>query len=458
MPSQQHDAIIIGTGQAGPSLAFELAGQGWNVAVIEKKYFGGTCVNDGCTPTKALVASAKAAHMARRSADYGVSIAGDISINMKKVKARKDALVEASRNGLGEALESTENITVYKGHARFSAPKTVQVNDHELTADKIFINVGGHPFVPPGFEEVDYLTNTTMMDVDFVPEHLLVVGGSYIGLEFAQMYRRFGSEVTVIEMKDRVIGREDKDVSDAVQEILEKEGIHFRLQAECMTGKRHGDKIVVDVECEEGPPEVEGTHLLLATGRKPNTADLGLDKAGIETDERGFIKTDDTLQTNVEGIWAMGDCNGKGAFTHTAYNDYEIVSANLLHHDPRKVSDRIMCYALYTDPPLARIGMSENQVRESGRKALIGFRPMAKIARAKEKGETEGFVKILVDAETKHILGATILGVGGDEVIHALLDIMYAKAPYTVMQRAVHIHPTVSELLPTILGNLEPLE
>lgn len=458
MPTITYDAIIIGTGQAGPALAFELAGQGWKVAIIEKGHFGGTCVNTGCTPTKTLIASARAAHMARRGADFGINIPGTISVDMKQVKARKDGIVEASRKGLGKAFENSSNITVYKGHARFTAPKQVLVNDQQLAADKIFINVGGRPYIPDGFEHTDYLTNISMMDVDFVPEHLLIVGGSYVGLEFAQMYRRFGSNVTVIEMKDRIISKEDEDVSKAVQEMLESEGIHFRLRAECLTGKRNGRSITVDIECDEGDPQVTGSHLLLATGRRPNTDDLGLEKAGIETNERGFIQTDDHLQTKVPGIWAMGDCNGKGAFTHTAYNDYEIVAANLLRDDPRKVSDRILCYALYTDPPLARIGMTESQVRKSGREAWIGMRPMDKVARAKERGETKGFIKILVDAETEQMLGAAIFGINGDEIVHSLLDVMYAKAPYTVIQRAVHIHPTVSELIPTILGNLHPLK
>jgi len=455
---ETYDAIIIGTGQAGPSLAARCAAEGLNTAIIEKDRFGGTCVNTGCTPTKTMVASARAAHMARRGDDYGVSISGDIAVDMKKVKARKDAIVESSTQGVENWLKSTENLTVYEGHARFEDSKVISAGDKTLTAEKIFINVGGRPRIPEGYEEVDYLTNKSMMEVDYLPEHLLIVGGSYIGLEFGQMFRRFGSKVTIIEKSSRLISREDEDVSDTVKKILEKEGINIRLNAECLSGTTENGQVRVKVDCDKGPPEVRGSHLLLATGRTPNTDELGLEKTGIETDEKGYINVDDRLETNVSGIWALGDCNGEGAFTHTAYNDFEIVAANLFDDDPRKVSDRIPCYALYVDPALARIGMSEQEVRKSGRNVLIGKRPMSRIARAKEKGEKEGFIKILIDEDTEKILGATILGAEGDEIIHSLLDIMYADKPYTVIRRAVHIHPTVSELIPTILGNLKPLE
>lgn len=452
------DAIIIGTGQAGPSLAARCGAEGLKTAVIEKGKFGGTCVNDGCTPTKTMVASAKAAFMARRASDFGININGDISVDMRKVKERKDAIVNQSNTGVENWMKNTPNLTVYEGHARFKSNNTVEVNGELLQADKIFINVGGRARVPEGYEGVDVLTNTSIMDIDFVPEHLIVVGGSYIGLEFGQMFRRFGSEVTIVERGDRLIKPEDEDVSREVQNILEQEGINLRLHATCLTGKTENGQVVLDVDCASGERVVKGSHLLLAVGRVPNTDDLGLENTDIQLDKRGFIKVDDTLKTNVAGIWAMGDCNGQGAFTHTAYNDFEIVAANLFDNDPRKVSDRILCYALYIDPALARIGMTEKQVRESGKKALITTRPMTKISRAKEKGETNGFMKILVDAETKKILGASILGIEGDEIIHSLLDIMYADAPYTVIQRAVHIHPTVSELIPTSLAALKPLE
>ncbi|MCH7677179.1 FAD-containing oxidoreductase [candidate division KSB1 bacterium] len=458
---KKFDAIIIGTGQAGPSLSARLAGEGMKVAVIERKLFHGTCVNTGCVPTKTLVASARAAYMARRAADFGVMIDGPVKVDMKKVKDRKDDIVGRTNHEVPEWMQKIDKLTVFKGHARFAGPHTISIGDETLESDKIFINVGGRALVPPnmsGIDEVEYLTNSSMMDIDFIPEHLIIIGGSYIGLEFAQMYRRFGSEVTIVEMGPRLIQRDDEDVSEAIKEILENEGVNFRLNAECISLKKQGDKVAVGVDCKEGPPGVIGSHVLLAVGRVPNTHDLGLDKAGIETDKRGYVVVDDQLRTNVEGVWALGDCHGKGAFTHTSYNDFEIVAANLLDDDPRKLSDRILCYALYVDPPLGRAGMTEAQVRESGKKALIGKMPMSRISRAKEKGETQGFMKILIDAETKLILGAAILGIGGDEVIHSILDVMYAKKPYTLIQRAVHIHPTVSELIPTMLGSLKPLE
>ena len=455
----QYDAIIIGTGQAGPTMASRLAGAGMKVAIIERKLFGGTCVNTGCIPTKALVASAYAARMARRGGSYGVQIDGSVSVDMTKVKARKDGIVQRSNQGVEKWLKNMENCTVYEGHAQFEDPKTVKVGNEVLAADKIFINVGGRAFVPQfeGLEKVDYLTNSNIMEVDFLPAHLIVIGGSYIGLEFAQMYRRFGSEVTIVEKGNRLIHREDEDIAEAVKGVLENEGINVRVNAECITVDKRGEQVAVQLECVDDPHEVVGSHLLLAVGRSPNTHDLGLEKAEVEVDERGYIKTDDQLCTSVPGIWALGDCNGKGAFTHTSYNDYEIIAANLLDNNPRRVSDRITTYGVFIDPPLGRAGMTEAEVIASGRKALIAKRPMTRVSRAVEKGETQGFMKVLVDAETKEILGAAILGVGGDEVIHLLLDIMYAKAPYTVIQNAVHIHPTVSELVPTMLGDLQPL-
>ena len=457
--TQTFDAIVIGTGQAGPSVARRIAASGMSVAIIERKLFGGTCVNTGCIPTKTMVASAYAAHMVRRATDFGVHFDGKVSVDMKRVKARKDAVSASSRTGLEDSLKATKNCTVFEGHARFESPREVSVGQHRIASDRIYINVGGRAAVPdmPGLDQVKYLTNSSMMEVDFLPRHLVVVGGSYIGLEFGQMFRRFGSEVTIVEMGPRLIGKEDEDVSAAIREILEREGIAIRLNAKCIAFSQRGEETAVHVDCTDGGTEVVGTHVLLAVGRRPNTGDLGLEKAGVAVDARGYIVVDDELRTSVPGIWALGDCNGKGAFTHTSYNDGEIAVANFLDHDPRRVSDRITAYALYIDPPLGRAGMTEAEVRKSGRKALIGKRPMTKVARAIEKDESQGFMKILVDAETHQILGASILGVGGDEVIHSLLDAMYAKASYTVIQRAVHIHPTVSELIPTMLGELRPL-
>jgi pyruvate/2-oxoglutarate dehydrogenase complex dihydrolipoamide dehydrogenase (E3) component len=456
----EFDAIVIGTGQAGPSLARRLVAAGRKVAVIERKYFGGTCVNNGCTPTKTLVASAYAAHVARRHADYGVTIGGPVGVDMKAVKARKDAVVAASRDGIERSLKALEGCTVYQGHGRFVSPNEVAVGDAVLTARQIFINVGGRPFVPPmpGVEQVPYLTNESMMDVDFLPGHLIVVGGSYIGLEFAQVFRRFGAEVTIVEMAPRLIAREDEDVSRAVAAFLQAEGIELRLSATCMTAAKHGDGVSINVDCTQGAPQVVGSHLLLAVGRKPNTDDLGLDRAGVATDARGFITVDDQLRTSVPGIFALGDCNGRGAFTHTSYNDFEIVAANLLDGDDRRVTDRLTAYALYTDPPLGRCGMTEAEVRKSGRPALVATMAMEDVSRAYEKGETNGFMKIIVDKESKQFLGAALLGLNGDESVHAVLDQMYAKAPYTVMARAMHIHPTVTELLPSMLQNLRPLD
>ena len=453
------DDLIIGTGQAGPFLAGRLAESGRQVAIVERKLFGGTCVNTGCTPTKSMVASAYAAHLARRGAEFGVNVGGKVSVDMPRVKARRDAIVQESRRGLQSWLEEMDNCTVFEGHARFESAHTISVGDDRLTADRIFINVGGRASMPKmaGLEQIEFFNNSSLMEIDFVPKHLIVVGGSYIGLEFGQMFRRFGSEVTIIEMGPRLVRREDEDVSAAVHEIMAREGIQIRLKAKCISFSKRNDEMFAQVDCTSGDPEVSGTHVLLAVGRVPNTDDLGLEKTGLTTDQHGYITVDEQLRTNVDGIWAMGDCNGRGAFTHTAFNDAEIVAANLLDHDPRRVTDRIPAYALYIDPPLGRCGLTEAEVRQRGRPALVGKRPMTKIKRAIEKGETQGFMKIFVDTGTREILGAVVLGPGGDEIIHSILDMMYAKAPATVIQRAMHIHPTVSELIPTMLGELAPL-
>ncbi len=457
--TRQVDAILIGSGQAGPALAARLTGAGMSVAFIEREHFGGTCVNDGCIPTKSLLASAQAAFAARRHADFGVTVGGPIGVDMRAGKARKDAIVKASADRVAAWVRGMPNLSVFWGHATFVGPHSLTVNNEELRADRIFINVGGRPLVPdwPGFRQVPHLTNVSMMQVDFLPEHLIIVGGGYVGLEFAQMYRRFGSRVTVVEQGPRLVAREDEDVSDAVQHILAGEGIEVRFNARCIGATRRDGYIAVSADCADGDSVVLGTHLLVAVGRRPNTDDLGLDVAGIGCDERGFIKVDDQLCTNVPGVWALGDVNGRGAFTHTSWNDYEIVAANLLDSDPRRVTDRIDAYALFVDPPLGRVGMSERDVRASGRAALIGKMPMSRVGRAVERGESLGFMKVIVDARTKAILGAALLGLNGDEVVHCLLDVMYAKAPYTVISRAVHIHPTVAELIPTLLQDCKPL-
>ena len=457
MTAKPFDAIIIGAGQAGPPLAGRLTAAGMSVALIERKLVGGTCVNTGCMPTKAMVASAYAAHLARRAADYGVTLSGPVGVDYKAIKARKDKVSDDARGNLESWIAGMDKCTLYRGHARFETADTVRVGDELLSADKIFINTGGRAAVPdlPGVDEISFLTNSSMMDLDVLPRHLVVVGGSYVSLEFAQMFRRFGSQVTVIEKSPRLIGREDEDVSAAILSILESEGITVHLGAGDISFARQGSDIAVTFTAGQAP--AVGSHVLLAVGRTPNTDDLGLDKAGVEVDKRGFIVVDDQLRTGVPGIWAMGDCNGKGAFTHTSYNDYEIVAANLLDNDPRRVSDRIEAYALYTDPPLGRCGMTEAAVRKSGRRALVGQRPMTRVGRAVEKGETQGFMKILADADTNEILGCSVLGPGGDEAIHCVLDLMYAKAPISTLARAMHIHPNVSELLPTIAQELKPL-
>jgi pyruvate/2-oxoglutarate dehydrogenase complex dihydrolipoamide dehydrogenase (E3) component len=470
--SERFDAIVIGTGQAGPSLAVRLAKAGRKTAIIERKRFGGTCVNNGCIPTKALIASARAAHVARTAREWGVVVPPGVAVDMRAVKARKDAIVRKSNEGITNWLKGTQGLTVIEAHARFEAPHTVRVGDRLLEAPHtvrvgdrlleaphIFVNVGGRAATPPltGLGEVPYLDNVSMMEVDSLPEHLLIVGGSYIGLEFAQMYRRFGCAVTVVEMAPRLVSREDEDVSAAIMDILEGEGITVRVSATCVAVRREGDRIAMHVDCESEPREIVGTHLLLATGRRPNTDDLGCERAGIALDDRGYIVVDDELRTNVDGIFALGDVNGRGAFTHTAYNDYEIVAANLLDGESRRLADRIPTYALFIDPPLGRAGMTEREARADGRKVLAATMPMSRVGRATERGETAGFMRVLVDAGTKRILGASLLGIEGDEVIHTLLDVMYAGVPYTVIERAMHIHPTVTELIPTLLGHLKPL-
>jgi pyruvate/2-oxoglutarate dehydrogenase complex dihydrolipoamide dehydrogenase (E3) component len=440
-----------------------LTAAGHTVAVVERKLIGGTCVNTGCIPTKTLVASAQAAHLARRGADYGVGT-GAISVDMAKVKARKDAIMLDDRKGVEDWLDGMDGCTVVRGHARFTDPHTLLVGDDVLQAERIFLNVGGRAVVPdiPGLADIDFLTNVSILELDTVPEHLVIVGGSYIALEFAQMYRRFGARVTVVEKGPRLASREDEDVSEAVRAILENEGIDIVVDAADIRIAKRGNGFKglegFELTPRAGAAPITGSHLLLAVGRRPNTDDLGLEHAGVRTDGRGYVTVDDQLKTSVDHIWAMGDCNGKGAFTHTSYNDFEIVAGNLLDADPRRVSDRITAYALYIDPPLGRAGMTVEQVRASGRPALVGQRPMTKVGRAVEKGETQGFMQVVVDAETQQILGAAILGVGGDEAIHAILDVMSAKAPYTRLSRTMHIHPTVSELIPTMLQEMSPLQ
>jgi len=456
--SATFDAIIIGAGQAGPALAARLTGAGMTVALIERHLFGGTCVNTGCTPTKTLIASAKVAHQARRAGEFGVHIGAAVSIDPRALKARKEAVVGRSRAGVENGLRSMERCTVFKGHAHFQSPHQVRVEGALLQAKRIFINVGGRARVPelPGIERVPYLNNSSILELESLPRHLVVIGGSYIGLEFAQMFRRFGSAVTVIEKGPRLVWHEDPDISEAIAGIFDNEGIAVRTGAECIHFDTRGGEVVAGVSCKNGEPEVTGSHVLLAVGRRPNTDDLGLEHAGVAVDDQGYITVDDELRTTTPGIWALGDCNGRGAFTHTAYNDHEIVAGNLLDGESAKVTNRIACYGLFIDPPLGRVGLTEAQARARGHRFRVGKRPMTRVSRAVEKGETQGLMKVLVDDASQQILGAAVLGVGGDEAVHCILDTMAARAPFTTLKHAVHIHPTVSELIPTLLGELQP--
>jgi pyruvate/2-oxoglutarate dehydrogenase complex dihydrolipoamide dehydrogenase (E3) component len=457
--ADKFDAIVIGAGQAGPAMAVRCGKEGLKTLLIERHHFGGTCVNNGCVPTKTLIASARVAHMAQRAKEYGVLLDSPVRVDMAQVKARKDKIVQNGSSGVRSWLDGAKNVTVMAGHAQFTGAHQLQVGERRFEAPRIFINVGGRAAVPdmPGIHEVPYLNNARIMHLDQLPEHLLIVGGSYIGLEFAQMYRRFGSLVTVVESGPRLIAREDADVSEAIREMLVAEGIDIRLNATCIGLRRQGASVALTASCDKDQPVIEGSHILVATGRIPNTRDLGLDMAGIATDAKGYITVDDSLATSVAGVYALGDCNGRGAFTHTSWNDYEIVANNLFDGMARRVSDRIPSYALFVDPPLGRIGLTYEQVKASGRPALSAKMMMTRVGRAREMGETTGFMKVVVDAKSKEILGAAILGVHGDEVVQSLLEVMTAKQPYTVINSGVHIHPTVSELLPTLLEGLAPL-
>ena len=456
--SERFEAIVIGAGQAAPALCARLDKEGLKTLLVERKLLGGTCVNNGCIPTKTLVASARAAHVARRGAEFGFRLKS-LQVDMRAVKRRKDRVVRQSAGGLKEWLADMKQVSLVRGHARFTASHAIRVGERSFEAPRIFINVGARAALPdlPGVKNVPFLNNSTIMKVDSLPRHLVIVGGSYIGLEFAQMYRRFGSAVTVVERAAKLLPREDDEVAAGIRALLEREGVRIRTDAECMALRRRAGRIVVGLHCKGGRPVAEGSHVLLAVGRTPNTADLGLREAGIDTDERGYIEVDDECRTSAGGVWALGECNGRGAFTHTSYNDYEIVAANLFDNDRRRISDRIQAYALFIDPPLGRVGMTEAEARKSGRQVLVGRMPMTRVGRAREAGETAGFMKVLVDADSKELLGAALLGLNGDEVVHSLLDAMYAKQPYTTIQRAMHIHPTVSELIPTLLGGLKPL-
>lgn len=455
MNTEVFDAIIVGAGQAGPAIAARCSREGLKTAVIERHHFGGTCVNVGCVPTKTLVASARAIRLAQRGAEFGFDIEG-LRVDMARVIARKDTIVAKSREGVESWMRGLKNTEVIVGDAHFVGPATLDVGGRRLSAPHIFLNVGGRAVRPalPGIDSVPTLDNVSVMELNTVPEHLVIVGGSYIGIEFAQLMRRLGAAVTVVERSPRLLPREDPDVSDGIRAILEAEGIRFELGAECLSLAPAGNRIVVGSTCADGAG-VTGSHVLLAVGRQPNTDSLGLEQAGIRTDARGYVEVDDQCRTSAEGVWAVGDCNGRGAFTHTSWNDHEIVVANLFDDDPRRISDRIPCYALFIDPALGRVGMTETEAVASGKRVLRAKMPMQRVGRAREAGETQGFMKVLVDGDTQRIMGASILGMNGDEVVHSLLDIMAADQPYSVISRAMHIHPTVSELVPTLLQQLK---
>lgn len=454
---EKFDAIIIGTGQAGPSLAASLASHGYKTAIVEKGHLGGTCVNVGCTPTKAYVASARRAFAAGNSEEHGVILEGNLKIDLKRIKKRKDKLIEDSRSGLEKMFSDNENITLLRGKATFVDAHTIEVNNKKYTAEKLYINVGGKPRIPEDFKKINYLTNESILELEEIPEHLVIIGGGYIGLEFSQMFRRFGSKVTILEKGEHLMQKEDEDIAEDIAEILKNSGIEVKLKSDCIDAENAEKGILITYNCESNIEKIKASHVLVATGRIPNTAELGLDKAGVKMDERGFIKVNDELQTNLPHIWALGDCNGEGAFTHTAYNDFQIVNSHLFEERKRYLSDRFTCYAAFIDPPLARVGMNTADIKKKGLKAKVAVRPMSKIARAKEKGETAGKLKIFIEDETNKILGATFLGAGADEYIHTVIDQMYAGASYEVIRDAVHIHPTVSELLPTMLENPKPL-
>ena len=450
---KKFDYIIIGSGQAGIPLAFSLSKEG-TVAIIEKSFLGGTCVNNGCIPTKAYVASARRVWDAFHGDDLGVEIPKGTKANLKKIKERKDELVNESRSNIERAIKRDEKITLYHGEAHFLSNYEVKVGDTILTAKKIFINVGARAVVPEEYREVPFYTNENILEITSIPKHLIIIGGSYIGLEFAQIFRRFGSEVTIIERNKQLINREDQTVTDVVAEIMKTEGVNLVFNAKDISVKENEKKSII---LKTGTKEINGTHLLLAIGRVPNNDTLQLQNTTIKLDDKKYIKVNNYCQTNVDGIFAIGDCNGQGAFTHTAYNDFQIVRSFLFKKKERKISDRITTYGLFIDPPLGRIGMTKKEALEKGCEILVGYRPMTKVNRAKEKAETLGFMEAVIDAKTDLFLGACVLGVGGDEIINGITNLMYAKKPYTVLRDSIHIHPTVSELIPTMLEDLKPI-
>jgi pyruvate/2-oxoglutarate dehydrogenase complex dihydrolipoamide dehydrogenase (E3) component len=456
------DAIVIGAGQAGSPLAGVLAGAGQRVLLVERRELGGTCVNDGCIPTKTLIASARAAHVVRAAARFGVVVDGAAHVDMAAVKARKDAVVKESVDGIASWLASLATLTVKRGHARFVADRTIEVDGERFAAPRVFLNTGARALVPdvPGLRDVA-LTNTGMMKLDRVPEHLVVVGSSYVAVELAQAMRRFGSRVTILARGDRLLSREDEDIARTIEEVFAAEGIDVvgGASLERVEATARGARLFFRRRDSARDDSLDATHVLVATGRRPNTDDLALDKAGIAVDAHGYVVVDDQLRsTSAAGVWALGDVNGKGAFTHTSYNDYEVVAANVVRGEARTIANRIFIACVYCDPALGRVGMNEAAARASGRTVLCGARPMTRVNRARAKGETAGVMKILVDAESRTILGASILGPDADEAVHAVAAAMTAGMTADAFSRAVFAHPTLAELLPTIAGELTPLD
>ena len=460
----KYDAIIIGSGQGGNPLAHNLADRGWSVALIEEAYLGGTCINTGCTPTKTMVQSAQVAHYARNAARWGVRTSG-VSVDLPAIVARKDKVVLSFRQGQQRRVDARKSLRLYRGQARFVGPHQVRVGDEQLESERIFIDTGARPDIPrlPGLETVDYLTNASIMELREVPEHLLVLGGGYIGLEFGQMFRRFGSQITVVQRSGQILPREDADVAAELQKALESEGIRFLLNAQANrvqkpVSKSKDGRVSLAVDGSDGPTEVAGSHLLVATGRKPSTDELDLDKAGVETDQGGFIKVNGRLETNVPGIWALGDVKGGPAFTHISYNDFQIIYGNLVEGKNLSTENRIVPYSVFTDPQLGGVGITEKEARKKGYKLKIGKMPMSSVARAIERDETAGLMKIVVDASNDRILGASILATEGGELVQILGTLMLAGLPYTLLKGAIYIHPTLAEGFFGLMESVQPVD
>jgi pyruvate/2-oxoglutarate dehydrogenase complex dihydrolipoamide dehydrogenase (E3) component len=455
----KYDAIIIGSGQGGNPLAYSLADLGWSVALIEKKYLGGTCINTGCTPTKTMVHRAQVAHYARNAARWGVN-ASNVSVDLPKIVAQKDEVVLSFRSGRQKQVDKRANLRLHRGHARFVGTHQLMADEDLLESEKVFIDTGCRPSTPeiPGLETVPYLTNESAMQLTTLPEHLLILGGGYIGLEFGQMFRRYGSRVTVLHTGKQIISREDPETAAELQRALEVEGIQVLLNTRTTGVANKNGAVTLSFESPAGSSTVIGSHVLVATGRRPNTDDLGLDKAGIETDKSGYIKVNGRLETNVPGVWALGDCKGGPAFTHISYNDFQILYANLVEGKDLSIENRLVPSCVFTDPQLGGVGMTEKEARAKGFKVKIGRCPMTYVARAIERGETAGLMKIVVDASNDRVLGASILATEGGELVQILSTLMLAKQPYTLLKGAIYIHPTLAEGFFTLMEDVRPAD